>query len=199
MPSSQPSSMPSESPSSQPSSQPSSNANQNHQANKLHLCLLRALQVFPAGAGEEEGTIASGNAAAGKDTPDETIEVDSSLNEDTEDALNMSTSPQISSKSPIDESTKEDGISAMSPAVPPPSPHGNATLSGTINSATQVRPMNQVAPPATPIFDAHRFEKISNIVKQFKLSCGKAQSQFQGMDVRNSKFTAFIDAFTANT
>lgn len=48
-------------------------------------------------------------------------------------------------------------------------------------------------------FDAHRFEKISNIVKQFKLSCGKAQSQFQGMEVRNSRFSAFIDAFTTNT
>jgi Ras-related GTP-binding protein A/B len=51
----------------------------------------------------------------------------------------------------------------------------------------------------TPHFDAHRFEKISNIVKQFKLSCGKAQSQFQGMQVRNARFSAFIDAFTANT
>lgn len=50
-----------------------------------------------------------------------------------------------------------------------------------------------------PHFDAHRFEKISNIVKQFKLSCGKAQSEFQGMEVRNSRFAAFIDAFTANT
>ncbi|KAI2505902.1 Gtr1/RagA G protein conserved region [Fragilaria crotonensis] len=51
----------------------------------------------------------------------------------------------------------------------------------------------------TQHFDAHRHEKISNIVKQFKLSCGKAQSQFQGMEVKNSRFTAFIDAFTANT
>lgn len=51
----------------------------------------------------------------------------------------------------------------------------------------------------TTHFDAHRFEKISNIVKQFKLSCGKAQSQFQGMEVRNTRFSAFIDAFTANT
>ena len=41
--------------------------------------------------------------------------------------------------------------------------------------------------------------QISNIVKQFKLSCGKAQSEFQGMEVRNSRFSAFIDAFTANT
>ena len=48
-------------------------------------------------------------------------------------------------------------------------------------------------------FDDHRFEKISNIIKQFKLSCGKAQSQFQGMQVQNSRFTAYIDQFTANT
>lgn len=48
-------------------------------------------------------------------------------------------------------------------------------------------------------FDAHRFEKISNIVKQFKLSCGKAQSQFHGMEVRNARFSAFIDSFTQNT
>jgi len=48
-------------------------------------------------------------------------------------------------------------------------------------------------------FDTHRFEKISNIVKQFKLSCEKAQSQFQGMEVSNSRFTACIDAFTKNT
>jgi len=48
-------------------------------------------------------------------------------------------------------------------------------------------------------FDAHRFEKISNIIKQFKLSCGKTQAQFQGMEVQNSQFGAFIDAFTANT
>jgi Ras-related GTP-binding protein A/B len=47
--------------------------------------------------------------------------------------------------------------------------------------------------------DIHRFEKISNIIKQFKLSCSKTQAQFQGMEVRNSKFTAYIDFFTANT
>ncbi|ACI65224.1 predicted protein [Phaeodactylum tricornutum CCAP 1055/1] len=57
----------------------------------------------------------------------------------------------------------------------------------------------QAADKRTGHFDAHRFEKISNIVKQFKLSCGKAQSSFQGMQVRNSRFSAFIDAFTANT
>lgn len=68
-------------------------------------------------------------------------------------------------------------------------------------AAKSVKRITKSALPSstTPQLDAHRFEKISNIVKQFKLSCGKAQSQFQGMDVCNSKFTAFIDAFTANT
>lgn len=49
------------------------------------------------------------------------------------------------------------------------------------------------------LYDGHRFERISNIIKQFKLSCAKTQSQFQGMEVRNSKFTAYIDVFTGNT
>lgn len=48
-------------------------------------------------------------------------------------------------------------------------------------------------------YDSHRFERISNIIKQFKISCSKTQSQFQGMEVRNSQFTAFIDTFTGNT
>lgn len=47
--------------------------------------------------------------------------------------------------------------------------------------------------------DVHRFEKISNIIKQFKLSCTKGFSQFQSMEVRNSQFTAFIDLLTSNT
>jgi Ras-related GTP-binding protein A/B len=68
---------------------------------------------------------------------------------------------------------------------------GNTGLTGSVHTPRHLS--------RTPHFDAHRFEKISNIVKQFKLSCGKAQSQFQGMQVRNSRFSAFIDAFTANT
>lgn len=47
--------------------------------------------------------------------------------------------------------------------------------------------------------DVHRFEKISNIIKQFKLSCSKSRSQFQAMEVRNSHFAAFIDEFSSNT
>eukprot|EP01113_Clastostelium_recurvatum_P047690 TRINITY_DN854_c0_g1_i1.p1 TRINITY_DN854_c0_g1~~TRINITY_DN854_c0_g1_i1.p1 ORF type:complete len:327 (-),score=87.92 TRINITY_DN854_c0_g1_i1:120-1004(-) len=50
-----------------------------------------------------------------------------------------------------------------------------------------------------PHRDVHRFEKISNIIKQFKLSCSKSQAQFQSMEVRNSAFAAFIDVFTSNT
>ena len=47
--------------------------------------------------------------------------------------------------------------------------------------------------------DVHRFEKISNIIKQFKLSCIKLAAQFTYMEVRNSKFSAFFDAFTSHT
>jgi len=47
--------------------------------------------------------------------------------------------------------------------------------------------------------DDHRFEKISNIIKQFKLGCSKSQAQFQSMEVKNSNFSAFIDVFTQNT
>ena len=47
--------------------------------------------------------------------------------------------------------------------------------------------------------DSHRFEKVSNIIKQFKLSCAKLGAKFQSMEVRNSQFAAFIDTFTSNT
>jgi Ras-related GTP-binding protein A/B len=67
--------------------------------------------------------------------------------------------------------------------------------------------------------DIHRFEKVSNIIKQFKLSCrytnkrilarkklkityffcSKLAAQFQSMEVVNSSFAAYIDMFTPNT
>ncbi|KAL5274321.1 RRAGB family protein [Megaselia abdita] len=47
--------------------------------------------------------------------------------------------------------------------------------------------------------DTHRFEKVSNIIKQFKLSCSKLGAKFQSMEVRNSAFAAYIDTFTSNT
>lgn len=47
--------------------------------------------------------------------------------------------------------------------------------------------------------DSHRFEKVSNIIKQFKLSCSKLGGKFHSIEVRNSVFAAFIDTFTSNT
>eukprot|EP00472_Partenskyella_glossopodia_P009007 CAMPEP_0197529672 /NCGR_PEP_ID=MMETSP1318-20131121/29195_1 /TAXON_ID=552666 /ORGANISM="Partenskyella glossopodia, Strain RCC365" /LENGTH=326 /DNA_ID=CAMNT_0043085227 /DNA_START=42 /DNA_END=1021 /DNA_ORIENTATION=- len=47
--------------------------------------------------------------------------------------------------------------------------------------------------------DVHRFEKISNIIKHYKLTCGKTQARFKSMEVKNSAFTAVMDLFTSNT
>jgi len=47
--------------------------------------------------------------------------------------------------------------------------------------------------------DEHRFEKISNIIKHFKLSCTKLADNFSSIEVRNSTFAAFIEQFTSNT
>eukprot|EP00010_Vexillifera_abyssalis_P006988 CAMPEP_0201546224 /NCGR_PEP_ID=MMETSP0173_2-20130828/2576_1 /ASSEMBLY_ACC=CAM_ASM_000268 /TAXON_ID=218659 /ORGANISM="Vexillifera sp., Strain DIVA3 564/2" /LENGTH=325 /DNA_ID=CAMNT_0047954831 /DNA_START=52 /DNA_END=1025 /DNA_ORIENTATION=- len=47
--------------------------------------------------------------------------------------------------------------------------------------------------------DQNRFEKISNIVKHFKLSCSKAGTSLSSMEVRNSQFSAFLDHFTDTT
>lgn len=89
--------------------------------------------------------------------------------------------------------TGDPGAVATSTAV------GASSSSSSSRSSSPVKGGDDAAGRGAPRYDAHRFEKISNIVKQFKLSCGKAQSQFHGMEVRNSRFAAFIDAFTANT
>jgi len=47
--------------------------------------------------------------------------------------------------------------------------------------------------------DVHRFEKISNYIKQFKLSCSKAQALFKSMEIRQANFAAFFDVLTTNT
>ncbi|KAI8815857.1 ras-related GTP-binding protein A-like protein [Fimicolochytrium jonesii] len=51
----------------------------------------------------------------------------------------------------------------------------------------------------TPHPDIHRFEKVSNIIKQFKLSCSKSQAQFSCMEVKSTTFAAYIDVLTPNT
>jgi Ras-related GTP-binding protein A/B len=47
--------------------------------------------------------------------------------------------------------------------------------------------------------DLHRFEKVSNIIKQFKLSCGKCRANFKNLTVMNENFTAFLTSFTTNS
>lgn len=51
----------------------------------------------------------------------------------------------------------------------------------------------------TPHSDAHRFEKISNIIKQFKLSCRKVQAHFDGMLVQHQQLTALFENLTRST
>jgi Ras-related GTP-binding protein A/B len=50
-----------------------------------------------------------------------------------------------------------------------------------------------------PHADVHRFEKVSNIIKQFKLSCSKSAAHFATMQVRNSHYSALIEGFTSTT
>mmetsp|Transcript_17253 Transcript_17253/g.15145 ORF Transcript_17253/g.15145 Transcript_17253/m.15145 type:complete len:184 (+) Transcript_17253:281-832(+) len=50
-----------------------------------------------------------------------------------------------------------------------------------------------------PNKDIVKYERLSTIVKQFKLSCSKMGTNIRSMLVRNSKFTSFIDEFTENT
>jgi len=47
--------------------------------------------------------------------------------------------------------------------------------------------------------DGQRFERISNIIKMFKLSCKKTGMTLEKMRVTNSEFEAFIYEFTSNT
>uniref|UniRef100_A0A5K3EQP0 Ras-related GTP-binding protein A n=1 Tax=Mesocestoides corti TaxID=53468 RepID=A0A5K3EQP0_MESCO len=47
--------------------------------------------------------------------------------------------------------------------------------------------------------DPHRFDKISTIIKQFKLSCSKVGANFTAIELQTSQFSAFIDVFTTNT
>jgi Ras-related GTP-binding protein A/B len=47
--------------------------------------------------------------------------------------------------------------------------------------------------------DAHRHEKTSTVIKQFKLACLKSQTQFQSMQIKTRHFSAFIDVLTPTT
>jgi len=47
--------------------------------------------------------------------------------------------------------------------------------------------------------DGHRFEKLSNIIKQFKLSCSKFNGHFTSMEVRNRKFHCVMSQLTPHS
>lgn len=47
--------------------------------------------------------------------------------------------------------------------------------------------------------DEQRFEKISHIIKKFKLSCMSAHAQFKSMVIQTKNFTAYLDEFTKAT
>jgi len=47
--------------------------------------------------------------------------------------------------------------------------------------------------------DIHRFEQISNIIKQFKLSCSKSSTQLHSIQVKNKGYDVFVTSFTATT
>ncbi|KIS71800.1 Rag GTPase GTR1 [Mycosarcoma maydis] len=58
--------------------------------------------------------------------------------------------------------------------------------------------------PTSTALDPERFEKVSELIKNFKLSCQKlpaktSQSEFQAMELRTSTFSAYIDSLTSNT
>lgn len=50
-----------------------------------------------------------------------------------------------------------------------------------------------------PINDDQRFEKISHIIKKFKLSCINTKSQFQSMVIKTKNFTTYLEEFTKST
>ena len=47
--------------------------------------------------------------------------------------------------------------------------------------------------------DSLRFEKISNIVKQFKLGVNREHNTFTTLDIQTASFRAYMDRFTPNT
>lgn len=47
--------------------------------------------------------------------------------------------------------------------------------------------------------DEQRFEKISHIIKKFKLSCINTKSQFQSLVIKTKNFTTYLEEFTKST
>ena len=51
----------------------------------------------------------------------------------------------------------------------------------------------------TEISDVHRFEKISNIVKQFKLSASKQHATITNVEIKSDNFRVVLERFTPST
>jgi len=49
------------------------------------------------------------------------------------------------------------------------------------------------------ILNPKRFEKISELVKAFKISCSKLNEQFSSLEIRFPNYTALLEILTANT
>ena len=49
------------------------------------------------------------------------------------------------------------------------------------------------------INDEQRFEKISHIIKKFKLSCMTTNSRFESMVIQTRNYTTYLDEFTSST
>jgi len=54
-------------------------------------------------------------------------------------------------------------------------------------------------PSQGQLLDPQRFEKVSSIIKSFKLSCQKLNSEFLSFELRTGAFSAFIDLLTPTT
>lgn len=60
------------------------------------------------------------------------------------------------------------------------------------------------ATSSTTLLDPERFEKVSSLIKNFKLSCAKlpaksSQCEFQAVELKALNFSAYIDSLTSNT
>ncbi|KAK8801160.1 hypothetical protein WA158_001930 [Blastocystis sp. Blastoise] len=52
---------------------------------------------------------------------------------------------------------------------------------------------------STANLDNYRFEKISNIIKQFKLECSHSHSNFEGMTIKSNNTLIHMSTYTKNT
>jgi Ras-related GTP-binding protein A/B len=94
-------------------------------------------------------------------------------------------------KKPIISSSLTEPSQPPSPLPPPPPPTFSSIVTTTTTTTTHP------SPPWT--WDNQRFEKLSNIIKQFKLSCTSQGQPFQAIYIHRPYFSAYLDSLTPNT